>query len=237
MFLSRRSKQAEYFDAERPPAELRQFYRSLASVNRLFMVSEPFQRFIPRLLGPESVHQLTLLDLGAGDGSLGRTLTDWAARRGWTWRVVNLDMNPAALVLNGSGRNIAGSVLVLPFQDESFDVVIASQMTHHLDDADVPRHLREAWRVARRALLISDLHRNAALYFGLWLVFLVSRFPKSFRNDGFLSVERAWRVHELRALAQTAGLPNARVHLYFGARTILQAIKSGAPVQPLPHHH
>jgi ubiquinone/menaquinone biosynthesis C-methylase UbiE len=237
MFLSRRSTQAEYFDAERPLAELQQFYRSLAIVNSLFMAGEPFQRYIPRLVGQKNVHNLSLLDLGAGDGSLGRSLTLWAARRGWTWRVVNVDMNAEALGLNGSGQNIAGSVLALPFQDSSFDVVIASQMTHHLDEAAVPQHLREAWRVARQAILISDLHRNTALYMSLWIVFLFARFPESFRTDGVLSVKRAWRVNELRGLAHSAGISDAKVHLYFGARTILQARKPLQPVQPLLHHH
>ena len=226
MFLSRRATQAEYFDAERPLAELQQFYQTLASINALFLVSEPFQRYIPRLLGQENVRQLSLLDLGAGDGSLGHSLTNWAARRGWAWRVVNVDLNVSALGLGGSRLNVAASVLALPFQDRSFDVVIASQMTHHLNEVDVPRHLSEAWRVARRAIVISDLHRNAALYCGLWILFLVTRFPHSFRNDALLSVKRGWRISELGELARNAGLSGARTSLYFGSRVVLQARKS-----------
>jgi ubiquinone/menaquinone biosynthesis C-methylase UbiE len=225
MFLSRRTTQAEYFDAERPLEELQQFYRALASVNSLFMVAEPFQRYIPRLLGSKKVRQLSLLDLGAGDGSLGQSLTAWATRKGWSWRIVNIDQNASALALNKSAINVAGSVLALPFHNESFDVVIASQMTHHLSDENVPRHLSEAWRVARHAVVISDLHRNAALYLSLWLLFLVTRFPQSFRTDAFLSVRRAWRVGELRRLARMAGLNGARTTLYFGARVVLQVRK------------
>jgi ubiquinone/menaquinone biosynthesis C-methylase UbiE len=226
MFLSRRATQAEYFDTERPLAELEQFYQALASINSLFLVGEPFQRYIPRLLGHENVRQLSVLDLGAGDGSLGRSLRNWAARKGWTWRVVNVDSNVSALGLSGSGLNIAASVLALPFRDISFDVVIASQMTHHLDEVDVTRHLNEAWRVARRAVVISDLHRNAALYCALWMVCLVARFPRSFRADALLSVKRGWRVFELAELARKAGLNGARTSLYFGSRVVLQARKS-----------
>ena len=225
MFLSRRSTQAEYFDAERPVEELRKFYRALATVNSLFLVAEPFQRYIPRLLGDENVKRLSLLDLGAGDGSLGNRLTTWAERRGWAWRIVNLDTSVAALDLNAGKANVAGSALALPFKDNSFDVVIASQMTHHLDDRQVSQHLAEAWRVARRGVVISDLHRNVALYSGLWMLFVFTRFPMEFRTDAFLSVKRAWRVPELASQARQAGIPFARVSLYFGARVVLQAIK------------
>jgi len=226
MFLSRRATQAEYFDwPDRPPVEIAGFHRSLARVNRCFVFAEPFQRLLPKLLGNQHCSPLSLLDLGAGNGSLGSQLAIWAAKRGWEWRFTNLDVNLPALRLAGTGRNVAASALALPFRDASFDIVIASQMTHHLNDEEVRRHLREAWRVARAAVFITDLHRNAALYLLLWLLLHLRRYPEHFRHDGLLSVRRGFRVRELQALADAAGWPAARVRLYFGARVILHVRK------------
>src|SRR5258708_1988868 len=200
MFLSRRATQAEYFDSPHlPKAEIIEFYRSLASANRLFMFAEPFQRTLPALLTPERRSQLSILDLGAGDGSLGKVLSGWAAKRGWTWRITNLDVSFDALALNPGGRNVGGSVLALPFCDASFDLVIASQMTHHLDDAQVVQHLREAWRVTRGWILVSDLHRNFALYCSVGLLCRLHNFPKTFFRDAVLSLQRARRVRELQS--------------------------------------
>ena len=230
MFLSRRATQAEYFDApDRADAEIGEFYESLASINRLFHFAEPFQRRLPKLVGPHACQSLSILDLGAGDGFLGTMLSEWATKkRGWKWEFTNLDANPAALRRARSGTNVVGSVLALPFSDSSFDVVIASQMTHHLvSDADIIRHFREAWRVARRGILFTDLHRNCFLYAALNLFFRLRRYPKHFRDDALISVRRGFRIGELRKLAAQAGIAGGRAWLYFGARTILEARKPG----------
>ncbi len=227
MFLSRRATQAEYFDApDRSLAEISEGYRLLARVNRVFRFAEPFQRLIPQLLGAERCRVLTLLDLGAGDGSLGTELTAWALQRGWNWRVTNLELNPLALQLNSSSQNVGGSALDLPFQKSSFDVVIASQMTHHLgSDVDVARHFREAWRVSRDAVLVYDLHRSVLMYGVIWLFLHAWGFPAHFRSDGLLSVRRGWRVQEWQALAEQAGIRNASVWRDHGARILLRARK------------
>src|SRR6516165_10194562 len=111
MFLARRSTQAEYFDGDRSAAEFAAFFRALERVNRLFVFAEPFQRSLPSLLNGRGCQTASILDLGAGDGSLGKVLSHWAAQRGWQWTVTNLDVNLDALRLNPSGRNVAGSVL------------------------------------------------------------------------------------------------------------------------------
>jgi 2-polyprenyl-3-methyl-5-hydroxy-6-metoxy-1,4-benzoquinol methylase len=227
MFLKHRALQAEYFDvAERPVSELADGYRMLSHMNRLFLLGEPFKRRLPSWLGRARCRSLSLLDLGAGDGSLGEELQRWAAKRGWDWRVTNLDLSTQAMRLNPNGRFVAGSALALPFCDNSFDVVMASQMAHHLmSDDEVCVHFREAWRVTRDLLFLNDLHRNPALYGVLWLLLRLHGYPKHFRSDGLLSVRRGWRVGEWRDLAARAGIPNARVSLYAGARVLLKARK------------
>jgi SAM-dependent methyltransferase len=228
MFLRRRTMQAEYFDAQRPEAELADFYRSLGRVNRFFAFAQLFERLVPENVRADNCQSLSLLDLGAGDGALGKELNGWAARRHWNWQVTNLDYSLAALRLNPAARNVVASAVALPFRAASYDLVISSQMAHHLADDAVVQLLREAWRVARYGILISDLHRNLLLYSTLWLVLNAQRHPHNFRADGLLSVRRGWRAGELKRLGILAGLPTARVTVLFGARIILQAWKPGA---------
>jgi 2-polyprenyl-3-methyl-5-hydroxy-6-metoxy-1,4-benzoquinol methylase len=229
MFLSRRATQAEYFDLpDRNASDLREGYRLLGRVNRAFQFAEPFQRLLQPWLGEAACRQLTLLDLGAGDGSLGCELTRWAAARGWQWRVVNLDLNHHALALNPGQSNVAASAMALPFADNSFDVVIATQMTHHLEhEAAVTQHFREALRVCREGVFICDLHRHPLLY-AVVAVYLFGMFmPAHFRSDGLLSVKRGWRVAEWQRLAREAGMTDADVRIDFLARIILRVRKPG----------
>ena len=227
MFLSQRTTQAEYCDrTDLPVGEVRAVYQQLGRIHRLLHSADAFQRPVARLLGEARSRKVSLLDLGAGDGTIGRSIESWARGRGWDWRVVNLDANVTALGLHGRGLNVAGNVCALPFADESFDVVIASQMTHHLTDADVVRHFAEARRVTRDVLCIVDAHRNIG---ALWFISMLLRtlgFSPEFRSDAAMSVKRGWRVREWRGLAAKAGLVDASVQLRFGARVELLARKA-----------
>ena len=227
MFLRDRSKQAESLDSPgRSASAVALDYRFLGYANRVFFASHPFVLVLPRLLGRDRCQHLSLLDVGAGDGAMGKRLIRWASGRGWKWQVTNLDINPMSLALNPKGTNVAGSALELPFTDSCFDIVIASQMTHHLNtEKEIRHHFREAWRVARQGVLLCDLHRNLLLYelvrLGTWLL----RFPAPLRQDGLTSVRRGFRLPEWKALAREAGIREAKVWLYFGTRIILQSKK------------
>jgi ubiquinone/menaquinone biosynthesis C-methylase UbiE len=98
------------------------------------------------------VKNRTVLDLGCGMG----TFTLEAASRGA--RALGIDMMPTALraasrVAQDEGVNDArftlGDVASLPVRSGSADVVLAADLTEHLDDATFQAMLAEAQRVLR----------------------------------------------------------------------------------------
>jgi ubiquinone/menaquinone biosynthesis C-methylase UbiE len=226
--LCKRATEPEHFDdPARTPEEVADAYRQLERVNRLFFMHDPYTRVMAKWLGHQNCQRLSILDVGAGDGWLGNAMEKWARKHcGWDWHVTHLETNRVALKLNRSPRNVIGSALALPFVANSFDVVIASQMTHHLEsDEDVIRHFREAYRVARRGVFITDMQRTRFLYTLLWLTLRLLRLRPEMRKDGLLSVRRSFRRHELEGLAAQAGLTGATVHSYHGVRVIVAAKK------------
>lgn len=226
MFFVRRSTQAEYFDLPgRAESETLAEFRDLDRLNRFFLFAKPFEDLLPRLLGEERCARLEILDVGAGTGLLGRMLATRAEKRGWEWRFTNLDANPLAQEICQAQRVVIGSALALPFPDGSFDVVLASQMTHHLSDEQVVTHLREAWRVTRSAVMISDLHRNAGFFSMLWFATLFMGVSRPVRVDSLISVKRGFHLAELRELAGRAGIAEPKVSLYYGTRILLEAMK------------
>jgi SAM-dependent methyltransferase len=228
MFFRQRSTQAEYFDLpQRAETDVIRSFRDLDRLNRFFMFARPFQETLPRWLGAERCARLEILDVGAGTGLLSRHLSAWARNRGWDWRFTNLDSSPVGLREGGACCPVVASALELPFADNSFDVVLASQMTHHLADEEVVRHLREAGRVTREALMVSDLHRNAGLYVILWLCTRLLGVSSEARADALVSVKRGFQLQQLRELAGRAGLRNPKVWLFYGTRIVLQARKRG----------
>ncbi len=230
MSFRERETQPEHFDdPARTFDEFRVAYAQLARVNRLFRLEDPYTRIMSAWLGHDECRELSILDLGAGDGWLGEAIETWAARRGWRWRVTNLDFNPAPLRLSRGARNVGGSALALPFEDSSFDVVIASQMTHHFNsDEEVVQHFGEAWRVAGKGIFLTDMKRSRFLYAMLWLTLPLLRINGTMRADGLLSVKKSWVVSDWRELARRAGIPEAKVTSYYDSRVILAARKQPA---------
>lgn len=227
MFFRERSTQAEYYDdPQRSTAERLAAFRELDRVNLIFRFDHPFTSRLPRWLGEERCASLDILDVGAGTGLLGRVLSEWARGRGWDWRFTNLDLNPIQSGEHDQANMVTGSALQLPFGDRSFDLVVASQMTHHLTDAEVIQHWREAWRVSRDAIFICDLHRNAGFYSLLWPALCLLRTGRKLRQDGMISVRRGFHRREWNELAARAEIPNPNVWLYYGTRIVLQARRS-----------
>lgn len=227
MLLEQRATEPENLDLPGRTLDIvRDDYHQLGRVNRLFRFAEPFQRLIPMTLGEGHCQSMSLLDLGAGDCSLGDTLESWAQRKKWNWEVTHLDLSPLALSLNESPRRVVGSALALPFRDNSFDVVVAAQMTHHLEVPDgVVRHFREAYRVARKMVIIYDLHRTLPMYLLVWGTLVCLRAPKDFRDDGLLSVKKGWRTPEWLDMAKQAGIEEPNVRVDRVARIVLRAVK------------
>jgi 2-polyprenyl-3-methyl-5-hydroxy-6-metoxy-1,4-benzoquinol methylase len=157
----------------------------------------------PRFTG--SVH--SLVDIGSGGGDVARALIGWARRDGVRLDVTAIDPDPRAVdyvrtlppVDGFISRECSSTELV----DEGarFDFVISNHVLHHLGAAELDAVLADSERLARRAVVHSDIRRSAAAYL-LFSAFTAARFRGSFiREDGLLSIRRSYRVDELAARA------------------------------------
>ena len=194
----------------------------------------------PRLRALPRHSRVTLLDIGTGGADLPAAFLTWVTeigRQGWAVGVdpsagviettaAWLDIGrpkPSALVLAQSdGR-------ALPFAAQSFDFVLCALTVHHLDATGVVALLHEMGRVARRAVVVTDLERSWPALAGVWLVAHVAIRSRLTRHDGPLSVRRAYTVAELSALAQQAGLNGAVVRAHAPFRLALSWDRPRAP--------
>ena len=99
---------------------------------------------------------------------------------------------------------VCANALTLPFRDRSVDVVMCSQVLHHFDHADAERLVSELHRVARIAVIISDLRRSWIAAAGFWMVSFPMRFHRVTRHDGTVSVLRGFTAAELRDIVRSA---------------------------------
>jgi ubiquinone/menaquinone biosynthesis C-methylase UbiE len=204
----------------------------VAAVNR-FLGGERALRMslAPLLLQPASVR---VLDVGAGNGAVAVGVARWAAGHGRDWAVTGVDLSAEATALarrsaraaRGGNRVsvLRGDGLRLPFADKSFDAAYTILTLHHFEDDAAVALLREMARVVRRLVVVNDLERSRAAWLGARaLAVSVWRDNRITRNDGPLSVRRAFKPAELLALAERAGLKRATVRRRLAFRLVLEA--------------
>jgi ubiquinone/menaquinone biosynthesis C-methylase UbiE len=196
------------------PAALRGNLEDLARVNRWLGGIAISQRTVAALLDGRSAG--TILDVGTGGADIPLAVAVDAQRRGRQIRFVAVDARPEVLAAaRAIDRRMTAKEPVelvladgrsLPFADRSFDVVHSSLVVHHLEPAEAIAFLREARRVARIGVVVNDLVRHRVhLLLAHAIVRIASRNAYT-RYDGPLSVRRAYRPVEMRALLAAAGL-------------------------------
>lgn len=150
--------------------------------------------------------RFSVLDVGTGLADIPARVAAVSRAEGRTVTTIGVDEAATLLAAAGSrlDERVCADALHLPFRDRSVDVVMCSQVLHHFEDADAERLLREMTRVARRAVIVSDLRRSWIAAAGFWLVSFPLRFHAVTRHDGVVSVLRGFTAADLRRLARAA---------------------------------
>ncbi|MBN1485721.1 MAG: class I SAM-dependent methyltransferase [Chloroflexia bacterium] len=146
-------------------------------------------------LGPPG----TLLEIGCGTGYFSR----WLAELGW--QVTGLDLSLSMLWQarsRGELPLVLGDALALPCPDNSFEVVAIITALEFFRDA--PAALEQAWRVARRGLLLGVLNRLGPL---AWL-----RRVQGKLRPNIYSEARFYSPGELHSLVEESGGPGLDIH-------------------------
>jgi SAM-dependent methyltransferase len=147
----------------------------------------------------------SVLDVGCGTG---RGLS-WLARTDPALILYGIEPSDGMIAVAAKQLPLAdirkGSGEHLPFEDLSIDVATATGIMHHVDDPS--KTISEMFRVARKAVLISD-HNNYAfggdlmrrLRMGLWLVGLlkpITYVRQGFNHRGYSEEDGWWYPYSL----------------------------------------
>lgn len=218
-------------DPALPRAEYERCLHDLAAVNRFTLTHRPTLRWLERATrGLPADRAVSILDVACGEGDLLRAIHRWAARRGRTVRLEGIDLNPrsaaAAAAQTPAGWDIrwrTGDVFDHA-PDPTPDLIVTSQFTHHLADADVVRFLRWLERHAAKGWLVVDLHRAAFAYWGFGILATVARWHPIVRSDGMISVARGFRRAEWERLLAEAGV-RGEIAWHLGFRWSVSRLK------------
>lgn len=219
MLTPQRHRGVEHLDDPAVDAVLRA--RSLRDVRRANVLLGGTNAVLTEVLRllPSLPEHASLLDVGTGLADIPDRARAVARRSGVALSAFGVDAAPSvaatsARLLDGS---VCGDARRLPFADSSIDVVTCSQVLHHFEDAEIPLVLAELHRVARRAVIVSDLRRSWIAAGGFWFVAFPFGFHAITRHDGVVSVLRGFTAAELagHVLRATGVAAAVRGHLGF----------------------
>lgn len=193
----------------------------LARSNALFGGLAAVQGGIDALLAGRAPGRVTLVDVGAGGGDVLVHVMRRLRARGHVPRAVALDHHrTAARICRARGlAAVVADLGALPLAARSADIVMANQVLHHLPDDGIVALLAACSAVARRGVVVTDLRRSVLATVAVRIAAWVLRFHPATRADAVLSLQRAFRIAELRDFIRRIS-PRATVRRRWGWRLL-----------------
>jgi len=204
--FSQRRIQPELLD-HAPAEDARLNLADIVRLNARFGGHAVIRKALARAVNGDSA--FTLLDVGAASGDTAELI----AKLYPAAQVTSLDLNFVNLA-DAPHPKLQADAFDLPFKTASFDYVFCSLFLHHFEDPRVAALLAGFYRVARRAVIVSDLERHVLSYLFLPATKLFLGWTHMTVHDGMISVRAGFRACELRQLAKNAGMHNAQIEVH-----------------------
>ena len=139
------------------------FAEEFDSKMNMYDTNKRLHVFFNELLTEDIMHK-KLLDAGCGTGWFSK----WACDRGAD--VTSMDLGEGLLTqvaAKCASKRVVGSILDIPFNDESFDIIVSSEVIEHTPNPD--KAIAELYRVLKSGGIMLLSVPNKIWYFSLWI--------------------------------------------------------------------
>jgi 2-polyprenyl-3-methyl-5-hydroxy-6-metoxy-1,4-benzoquinol methylase len=154
-----------------------------------------------------------IVDLGCGGGDSLRAIADWARRNNFKVQLLGVDMNADVIQYlkahSSTYPEISG--ITANYQEfldltTSVDIVHCSLFCHHLNDDELLLLFAYFNEKVTTGFVINDLQRNRLAYYSAWFFTRLFYGTVLAKNDGPISVLRAFTASELKILLERANI-------------------------------
>jgi hypothetical protein len=209
-FKTRSDEQEIMDDMTMNGIELRRTLDLLASINLWLGGNSLIMEGIGNMLKDHPKDRtVRIVDLGCGNGDMLRRLHAFGERSGYRFELLGIDANEAAVSyaeeLSRDLHNVRFKALNIfseEFAELDYDIAIATLFLHHFSDMEITALVSEIRGRANKGVLVNDLHRSELAYALFWVISLFFR-NKVARNDGLLSIRKAFRRRDLEKYAES----------------------------------
>lgn len=193
--------------------EVNDSLNDLQRINTLFGGVSSTTAMVRKVAGQTGMRTMTLLEVASGAGFVPRAAKLRMAKDDVTLEISLLDRAQSHLPSNGL-PTFVGDALALPFPDNCFDLISCGLFLHHLDPTQVLRFARESLRVAKKAVLISDLIRSRMHLVLTHIGLPLFRSPITW-HDAPASVRAAYTQQEVREVLKDCGARKVEIGTHY----------------------
>lgn len=216
-----RTQQSEIMDDFTLEGEiLREALDKIAQINQLLGGNQLTLQGVKSILnGIDGTQEITILDVGCGNGAMLRTLANFGGKQGISLRLLGVDANKFTInhakSLTVQYPNISyrcEDVFGSAFQEMNYDIVLCTLTLHHFKDDEIVKLLTVFKEKARLGMVINDLHRSALSYRLFAALCFVFRLNAMSKEDGLVSILRGFKKKELKAFAKQLQFKTYTIH-------------------------
>jgi ubiquinone/menaquinone biosynthesis C-methylase UbiE len=190
-----------------------QSFHNLSQMSAMLGWTRLAVKEVAQLVANYRLREFSVLDVATGAAHIPAAIARWAREQKLHAQITASDLSEYALEAARCTcadlpevRLEQQNALALTYPDQAFDLVLCQGALHHFAPDQAVPLLKELARVARRAVIVTDLQRSFPLYLGAWLFLHITACNPVTRHDGLASIRRAYRPREVQALAEQAGL-------------------------------
>lgn len=183
---------------------LRDALDKIASINKLLGGNAVTLEGVERLLGTEADREISILDVGCGNGDMLRVLADYGRRKGLRFQLWGVDANEFTI---GHARKLSSGYDNISYvcsdifeeikQERVYDVILCTLTLHHFKDEALLQLMEGFIRKANLGIVVNDLHRSALAYYLFKLICFVFGLNSMSRDDGLISILRGFKRQDL----------------------------------------
>lgn len=185
--------------------ELRDALDKIASINRLLGGNKVTLQGLELLLKSNAVtkREITILDVGCGNGDMLRTLSNYAIKKRLNFKLVGIDANEFTIKhaqqLSVNYRDISYRCVDIfeeIKQPKTYDVILCTLTLHHFKDEEILTLMNAFNAQSTLGLVINDLHRSKIAYYLFTMLCFVFRLNKMSKDDGLVSILRGFKKQD-----------------------------------------
>lgn len=189
---------------------LRNTLDEIAYINRLLGGNKITLNAVCLLMENEARgKQVTIADIGCGNGDMLRALARLARKCKWRVRLMGIDANKFtvdyATSLSSEYPEISYyciDIMEEEFRNLQYDIAICTLTLHHFEEKQIVKLMSLFRRNATLGIVINDLQRSAIAYRLFQVFSWIAGLGKMARYDGLVSILRGFKRKEIVQLSK-----------------------------------